>query len=107
MQEKRDSSARSAPRNDKNLSFFSQTVQPVAFGLVAAQTQTRRTILRKTQDKKSVLLFRGIHLRRLTRTVQNIRVDQSNLRGGNVPGERRHAEFPPRSAQHNFLEHLV
>src|SRR5579863_4383857 len=62
---------------------------------------------RKSDRLKSVLLLRGIRQRRLSRAVQNVRMNQSDLRGRNIPGKRRHSEFPPRATQHDFLKHFV
>src|SRR5579863_2549360 len=76
----------------------------IGFSLSGFRLYTRKS---KADRLKPFLLFRGVRLGRFSRAVQNVRVDQSNLRGGHIAHERRHAEFTSRAAQHNFLKHLV
>src|SRR6202040_3424423 len=86
---------------------FSSTGVPLSgFGFLEL-TKRRQAILRNSRDKKSVLLFRCFCLGRFAGAIQNVRVNESNLRGRDVPREGRHAEFVARTTQHDFLEHFM
>src|ERR1700689_1251378 len=61
----------------------------------------------KADRLKPVLLRRGFCLRRFARAIQNVGVDQANLRGRDVSRERRHAKFLPRPPQQISPELLV
>src|SRR5712691_8496769 len=53
------------------------------------------------------LLASGVRSRRLTCTIEDVGMNESNLRGSEVLREGRHAKLAPRAAPHDFLKHLV